>query len=140
VSPKGNFYLKLLFDTNHSLFIMNEWEMVETTLGVHIIEQYQRLTNEFQVQYGRTPEKLKRISITKSFLTDQFCVFLSQKLGYLSAVEHINLSGNNLITNLGKKWIYLVLISQSNRDVLNNLRSFKLYNSVESRSFSSRLT
>lgn len=104
----GNSDLAKVFrESRGSIFVWNEWRGVDCELGRLILDSYSRVFREFTFLRGHTPWFLRKLSITESFLDDEFCQDFASEFHNFGFLESIDLSGNQRITSVGKISLYL---------------------------------
>ncbi|KAL4467075.1 hypothetical protein ABPG72_019285 [Tetrahymena utriculariae] len=109
ISFKGNEHLKSVLKKMPHLFISNEWVQADNKLAELILQSYQNVFKHFNFIPNMIPSYLKKLSITDSFICDQFCINLSKKFYEYEFLEYIDLSNNPFITSIGKIYLFLHL-------------------------------
>ncbi|EGR27400.1 leucine rich repeat protein [Ichthyophthirius multifiliis] len=109
ISKIGNQQLKKVYENNHQIFIINEWNQVDNILANYIIQSYVNVFEKYSFLQNLVPRYLRKISIIKSYLDDDFCISFAKKLYNFKFLQEIDLSENPYISSIGKIFLFMHL-------------------------------
>ncbi|EGR32805.1 leucine rich repeat protein [Ichthyophthirius multifiliis] len=105
----GNNYLKQVYKFQTNIFIINNWQGIDNELATFIINSYVKIYAKYTFIPGLIPSYLRKLSITESYIDDNFLIDFAKQFHSFKLLKEINLSNNPKITSIGKIHLFINL-------------------------------